>query len=103
MLDTYRAACAEAGRQPRAIVRRDVIVLSNGAAADELGADVLAAGYRGMGPDQVVVGSPASVAEQFAVWADLGFDDVIVRCMTIPQRDAVETIENLAEVRALLR
>jgi len=101
-LAIYQEACAAGGRVSRAIMRRDVIVLRDGAAAEKLGADVVAAGYRGMGLDQVVVGSPASVADQFAAWRDLGFDDVIVRCMTVPQRDAVETIESLAEVRALL-
>jgi alkanesulfonate monooxygenase SsuD/methylene tetrahydromethanopterin reductase-like flavin-dependent oxidoreductase (luciferase family) len=101
-LAIYRESCAVNGRDPRAIMRRDVIVLTDGAAAEKMGAEIVAAGYRGMGLDQVVVGSPASVAEQFAAWRDLGFDDVIVRCMTVPQHDAMETIENLAEVRALL-
>ncbi|MFN3218527.1 MAG: LLM class flavin-dependent oxidoreductase [Acidimicrobiales bacterium] len=101
-LAIYRESCAASGRVPRAIMRRDVIVLGDGAAAEKLGAGIVADGYRGMGLDQVVVGSPASVAEQFAAWRDVGFDDVIVRCMAVSQRDAVETIENLAEVKALL-
>ena len=101
-LDVYLAACGEAGVTPRPIVRKDVVVAAEpgraAAAADEL----LANGYRGLGPDQVVAGTPHEVADRLRPFAELGFTDVICRCMSVPQPLAVETIDQLGEVRRLL-
>ncbi|NNE73463.1 MAG: LLM class flavin-dependent oxidoreductase [Acidimicrobiales bacterium] len=99
----YRAACAELGKAPRSIVRKDAIVLADPGAAVARRDEILAQGYRGMTAGQVVAGTPAEVADQLAPFAELGFDDVIVRCMSVTQPEALETIELLAEVRSLLR
>jgi alkanesulfonate monooxygenase SsuD/methylene tetrahydromethanopterin reductase-like flavin-dependent oxidoreductase (luciferase family) len=48
------------------------------------------------------LGTPAEVADQLAPFADLGFTDVVCRCLTVPQSQAIESIELLAEVRQLL-
>ncbi len=101
-MEVYRAACEDAGRTPQALLRKDVIVLAEPGLAARLGEEILAAGYRGLGPEAVLVGTPKEVADQIRPFADLGFEAVVCRCMTIAQPQAIETIEALAEVRALL-
>ncbi len=101
-LAVYREACAAAGATPRAILRKDVIVSAEPGLARSTAADLVERGYRGMGLDAVVAGTPAEVAEQLAPFAALGFSDVICRCMNVEQALAVETVELLGEVRALL-
>lgn len=102
-LDCYLASCAEHGRTPRPIVRKDVVILAAPGRAAGLAAEVMQRGYRGLGADQLLIGTPQEVADQLAPFAELGFTDVICRCMTVPQPEAVESIELLADVRALLR
>jgi len=102
LLDIYRQACAAHGKAPRAIVRKDVIVLSDADRARELGDRLTAGGYRGMPRDAVAYGGVDDVAEQLAPFRELGFSDVIVRCMTVEQADAEETLQLCGEVRRLL-
>ncbi len=102
LMGIYLESCERAGTTPRAAIRQDVIVLRDEAKATRLGDDLLAAGYRGFANEAVSVGSPAKVAEELAVFRDLGFTDATCRCMTIDQPEALETIELLAEVRELL-
>ena len=101
-LDIYLAACADAGVQPRPIVRKDVVVAAEPGRASAAADELLAKGYRGLGADQIVAGTPAEVADRLRPFADLGFTDVICRCMSVPQPLALETIEQLGEVRRLL-
>ncbi len=102
LLDTYREACDTHRREPRAIVRRDVIVLRDAGRARALGDRLVDTGYRGMPSEAVAYGGADDVAEQLAPFRDLGFSDVIVRAMTVEQDDAVETLELCREVRRLL-
>ncbi|MDH3755188.1 MAG: LLM class flavin-dependent oxidoreductase [Acidimicrobiia bacterium] len=102
LLDRYRQSCADHEREPRALIRKDVLIRRDGAAAAALAADLVAAGYRGMGRDALIVGTPEHAAEQVAAYADLGFEQVVARCMNVPQPVALETIELLAEVAALV-
>lgn len=101
-LDVYLEACGEAEAPPRPIVRKDVVVAAEPGRARAAADELLAKGYRGLGPDQVVAGTPAEVADRLRPFADLGFTDVICRCMSVPQPLALETIEQLGEVRRLL-
>ena len=98
LLAAYRAACSEAGVTPRAIVRRDVLVLADGDRARARAAELVERGYRGLGMEQVVVGDPDDAATALQRLADLGYDDVIIRCMTGDQADALESIRVLGEV-----
>ena len=84
------------------MVRKDIVVLSAAGVARRVGAEILTAGYRGLDETSVLMGTPAEVAEQLAPFAELGFTEVICRCMTVSQPQALESIELLAEVRALL-
>jgi alkanesulfonate monooxygenase SsuD/methylene tetrahydromethanopterin reductase-like flavin-dependent oxidoreductase (luciferase family) len=76
LLDIYR----NAGGQ-RAIVRKDALVLEDGAAAHRLAADL--------------VGSPDEVAEQLNAYEAAGYDEIIVRCMSVSQDAAIETLSLL--------
>ena len=101
-LDIYRSACAEHGRTPRAVRRRDVIVLRDADRARRLGTDLTSEGYRGLGPDDVACGGVEEVAAFLAADLSAGFDDLALRCMNVEQADALETIELLGEIRGLL-
>lgn len=102
-LGMYAEACARQGTNSRAIVRKDAIVLAGEGAATALGARLLDAGYRGLGRSQVLLGTPDQVAAQLEPFAELGFDEVVCRCMAVPQPEALETIALLGDVRRLLR
>lgn len=102
MISLYREACAEFGRTPRAIIRRDVLITDDERSAKRLGDEILERGYRGAGRDEVSYGTAAQVTEELTAFADLGFDDVIIRCMSPDQQVALETIAAAGEVRDAL-
>jgi alkanesulfonate monooxygenase SsuD/methylene tetrahydromethanopterin reductase-like flavin-dependent oxidoreductase (luciferase family) len=102
MIDTYREEAARLGRTSRVIVRKDVILLRDADRATALGDELLRRGYRGMTREMVVYGGVESAIEQLAPFADLGVDEIVVRCMSIDQADALETLELAGEVRAAL-
>jgi alkanesulfonate monooxygenase SsuD/methylene tetrahydromethanopterin reductase-like flavin-dependent oxidoreductase (luciferase family) len=54
--------------------------------------ELVAAGYRGLSMDQLIVGSPDDAAEQLAAYASVGFDEVVIRTMSVPQELALETL-----------
>ncbi|GJM38018.1 MAG: hypothetical protein DHS20C19_13850 [Acidimicrobiales bacterium] len=102
MLDVYRGEADRLGRPHRAIVRKDVIILDDATRAESLGDELFAAGYRGMPRGAIVYGGVDRVTEELGEYAALGFDDVIIRCMSIPQADAVETLTLAGQVRSRL-
>jgi alkanesulfonate monooxygenase SsuD/methylene tetrahydromethanopterin reductase-like flavin-dependent oxidoreductase (luciferase family) len=102
MLETYRGESERLGRAGRAIVRKDIVILRDGARATEIGDALVAKGYRGMTRDALVYGGVDSAVEQLLPYKDLGFDDVIVRCMAIDQADALESLELCGVVRTAL-
>ena len=63
---------------------------------------VIAAGYRGFRPEAFVVGGVEQVADELRALAGAGYTDVLVRQLAADQSDAVESIERLAEVAALV-
>ena len=99
-VDRYRQACAEHRKKPAAMaVRRDVHVGRDDADARRVAEPVIAAGYRGLDPDVLIVGGPARVAEEFRRLAALGFTDVLIRQLADGQADVLASFERLAEVR----
>lgn len=80
-LEVYRRACAEAGRTPNAILRRDIFVAATDEEAWAAVDPVLAAGYRGFGQEREssLVGSAETVVERLRWYRGLGFDFVLVR------------------------
>jgi alkanesulfonate monooxygenase SsuD/methylene tetrahydromethanopterin reductase-like flavin-dependent oxidoreductase (luciferase family) len=102
-LAVYHEACERHGVTPtRAALRHDVYVGESDAEALATTAPALQRGYRGIDPDTLVIGSPSTVAERFAAYGELGYTDIIVRQISVPQDRAVASIERLAEVRAAL-
>lgn len=93
LIARYRAACGEHGATPRAIVRRDVLVLEDGERARAEASAMVALGYRGIGLDQLITGGPDDAVAAIQSLAEAGYDDVIIRCMTLDQAAALETIE----------
>lgn len=81
-LGVYQAAAREAGRLPRAVLRRDIFVAETDAAAHAEVDRVLAEGYRGTGKEELLVGSPASVVKRLQRYRELGFSEVMVRHIT---------------------
>lgn len=90
MVDRYR----ELGGR-RAIVRKDALVLADGERARDLGSELINAGYRNLGLDNLLIGGPDDVAADLDRYAEAGFDEVIIRCMTVPQELALETLSLL--------
>jgi len=95
----YEAFCEAEGATPRTVLRKDVLVLADADRARSAGAHILASGYRGMQAENVVIGGVGQAIEQLAAFADMGVADVIVRCMTDDDAEALETIEACGEIR----
>jgi alkanesulfonate monooxygenase SsuD/methylene tetrahydromethanopterin reductase-like flavin-dependent oxidoreductase (luciferase family) len=104
IMAVYREACARHGREPLRIpIRKDVFVAQTAAEAEKVGDRLMEAGYRGFDRAAVAYGEPDSVAEQLAVFGDLGFTDIIIRIMPVPLDAAVRSVELAGEVRARLQ
>lgn len=100
---TYRQACQAHARAPAVMaVRRDVHVGRDDVDARWVAQPVIAAGYRGLRPEVLVVGGPERVAAEFRRLAALGFTDVLVRHLADEQADVLASFERLAEVRRLV-
>jgi alkanesulfonate monooxygenase SsuD/methylene tetrahydromethanopterin reductase-like flavin-dependent oxidoreductase (luciferase family) len=101
-LEVYREGCAEFGRPARAALRRDVLILPDAAEATRLGDELIGRGYRGLAREQVSYGTPEQVAEELRAFADLGIEEVVIRCMSPDQEVALSTIEGAGAVRRAL-
>jgi alkanesulfonate monooxygenase SsuD/methylene tetrahydromethanopterin reductase-like flavin-dependent oxidoreductase (luciferase family) len=84
------------------VVRKDVIILRDADRACRLGDNLIAGGYRGFPREAVAYGSVDQVVEQLQPYRELGYEGVMIRCMGIPQVDALETLELAGEVRIKL-
>jgi hypothetical protein len=71
--------------------------------AEKVGDELMRAGYRGFERAAVAYGDPDAVAEQLAVFKELGFTDIIIRTMSVPADAAVRSVELASEVRARLQ
>lgn len=101
-LDIYRGEAEQLGRPSRVILRKDVVILRDGARAVSLAEQLVAGGYRGMSKEHLIYGSVDAAITRLLEYKELGVDDVIVRCMSIDQADALETLELCGEVRSAL-
>ena len=101
-MQTYESFCEIKGSTPRTVLRKDVLVLADGDRARSVGAEILARGYRGMQSENVVIGGVDDAVDQLSAFAEMGVADVIVRCMTEDDVEALETIESCGEVRRRL-
>lgn len=83
------------------IVRRDALVLEDGAHARDVADDLLRSGYRGWGPETEypLVGDAETVAADLEELAEAGVSEVVVRPMSGDH--ALETLRQCAEARDL--
>lgn len=98
----YRRACAEHDTTARVMLRRDVLVLRDGARARRHADEAVRAGYRGMDRDPIVAGDPSEVAAQLHPFLEIGVEQIVARTMGIDPALDLETLELLGEVRPLL-
>jgi alkanesulfonate monooxygenase SsuD/methylene tetrahydromethanopterin reductase-like flavin-dependent oxidoreductase (luciferase family) len=99
----YLDRCAAHGRTAGEVaIRRDVHVGRDHAAARAVVEPVVAGGYRGFRPEAFAWGGIAEVAEQFRALAAMGYTAVIARQLAAGQRDALRSLELLADVQALV-
>lgn len=102
LMAVYREACALHDREPSRIpIRKDVFIAESRTEAERVGRAMVERGYRGFEPEAVAYGDPPAVAERLAVFAEIGFTDVIIRIMTGGDA-AVRAVELAGEVRSLL-
>jgi alkanesulfonate monooxygenase SsuD/methylene tetrahydromethanopterin reductase-like flavin-dependent oxidoreductase (luciferase family) len=92
-IEAYKAA---GGR--RVMLRRDAVVMADHEAARRRAAALVAQGYRGMSVEQLLVGSPYTVAARAVELAALGVDELVIRCAANEQDHALETLEALGTV-----
>ena len=83
-------------------MRRDIHVGASTADAERVAGPVVAGGYRGFSPGRAGVGQRRHVAEAFAALGEMGATDVIVRHLADDQREVLDSIGRLAEVRRRL-
>ena len=103
LIDMYRERCEAHGRAPGTIaVRRDIHVGASAEDAERVAGAVVAAGYRGFDPAAPVWGNVDTVAEGFSALGEMGATDVIVRHLADDQREVLDSIGRLAEVRRRL-
>jgi len=103
LIAVYRERCEAHGRTPHTIaVRRDMHVGASTADAERVAGPVVAAGYRGFSPDAPVWGSVDTVTDAFRAFGEMGATDVIVRHLADDQREVLDSIGRLAEVRRRL-
>ncbi len=102
-LELYRNLCGEAGRAPgRAVLRRDVYVSSSEEDAVSVRRGALDAGYRGFPEEAIVCGSVERVADLFTEFAEMGYDEILVRNLVGDQKRALSCLEQVGRVRELL-
>lgn len=100
-VDTYRQACDKHRKRPAVMaIRRDVHVGRDDADARRVADPLIAAGYRGLDPDVLIVGGPGRIGEELRRLAQLGFTDVLIRQLAEDQADVLASFERMAEVRA---
>jgi alkanesulfonate monooxygenase SsuD/methylene tetrahydromethanopterin reductase-like flavin-dependent oxidoreductase (luciferase family) len=99
----YRERCAAYGREPGAIVlRRDIYVGESSSEAQAVLQHALSQGYRGMPAEALIAGSVAEVAEQFRIFGEIGYTEILVRHLTNEQAEVLGSLERLAAVRMAL-
>lgn len=101
---TYREAIERHGLDlpPTIAIRRDVYVAQTATEATRLERQLESKGYRGFKPESLVIGDAASVAEQLAEFAALGYTDIIIRNLHPDASQAVASTLRMADVKARL-
>ncbi|MCC6438730.1 MAG: hypothetical protein IT196_27150 [Acidimicrobiales bacterium] len=91
------------GRRVQPVLRRDIHLAATDAEARAHIDPILAEGYRGLGYDRLLVGSPDTVAANLRRYESMGFDHVLVRHITGDHRamlDSFQLLEHLVTALA---
>ena len=75
-----------------------MLILEDAGRADALADAQLAGGYRGLTRAQMFIGGVDDAIREIGEIESLGFDEVIVRCMSANQDVALETIACLGAI-----
>lgn len=103
-LQQYQAACSKASKaMGAAAIRRDILIAETSQAANRAVAPYLAAGYRGIPPEALLVGSVDQVVDRLSQLAQQGYTEVVVRNISGDQAQCLKTIALLSEVKAALK
>ena len=94
-LAVYREAAAQAGRQPRPVLRRDIFVGETDDAAHAVVDPILAEGYRGTGDDTLLIGGPETVIRQLQDYRAMGFEEVMVRHIVGDHQQMLASFERI--------
>jgi alkanesulfonate monooxygenase SsuD/methylene tetrahydromethanopterin reductase-like flavin-dependent oxidoreductase (luciferase family) len=101
--DFYRERCAAYGKEPGAIVlRRDIFVGESPSEAQAVLHHALSRGYRGIPAEALIAGSVDEVAEQFRIFGEIGYTEILVRHLTNDQPKVLGSLAQLSAVRAAL-
>ena len=101
--DFYRERCAAYGREPGAIVlRRDIYVGESTSEAQAVLQQALRHGYGAMSAEALIAGSIDEITEQFRIFGEIGYTEILVRHLTNNQSKVLGSLERLAMVRAAL-
>ena len=93
--DRYRSSGGS-----RVILRRDALLGSDGDVARTAAHELISQGYRGLPFERLLTGSATDVFQRASELAELGVDDIIVRCASTDQPTALETLRTLGETTA---
>jgi alkanesulfonate monooxygenase SsuD/methylene tetrahydromethanopterin reductase-like flavin-dependent oxidoreductase (luciferase family) len=97
----YRERCAAYGREPGVMaLRRDIYVGESSSEAQAVLQQALSRGYRGILAEALIAGSVDEVSEQFRIFGEIGYTDILVRHLTNEQPKVLGSLERLAAVRA---
>jgi len=104
LIEIYREACARHGFEPSRIpIRKDVFIAETDTDAERLGDALMSGGYRGFDRGAVAYGGVEKVAEQLAVFGEIGYTDIIIRTMPAPLDRAVRSVELSGDLRTRLQ
>jgi stalled ribosome rescue protein Dom34 len=84
------------------VLRRDIYVGESSTEAQAVLQHALSQGYRGIPAEALIAGSVDEVAEQFRIFGEIGYTDVLVRHLTNDQPKVLGSLERLAAVRMAL-
>lgn len=84
----------------RVALRRDALLSTDGDLARSAAHELIDRGYRGLPFERLLTGNAHDAAARCSELADLGVDDVIVRCASPDQQVALQTIAELGHVAA---
>jgi alkanesulfonate monooxygenase SsuD/methylene tetrahydromethanopterin reductase-like flavin-dependent oxidoreductase (luciferase family) len=103
-IQQYKTACANAEKaMGAAAIRRDILISETSQAAKRAVAPYLAAGYRGIPPEALLVGSVDEVTDCLGQLNQQGYTEIIVRNISGDQGQCLKTIALLSEVKAALQ